>query len=50
MMLSGRNEWIAIGALILYIAFVPCPYAMKEFFATPIGKVLALSFGIYGWK
>lgn len=42
-MLSGRNEWIAIGVLILYIAFVPCPYAMKEFFATPIGKAIGLA-------
>jgi len=50
MMLTGRNEWIAIGALILYIAFVPCPQPMKEFFSSPIGKVLALSAVIYAWK
>lgn len=50
MMLTGRNEWIAIGILILYIAFVPCPYAMKEFFATPIGKAVALGVVIYAWK
>ncbi len=49
-MLTGRNEWIAIGALILWIAFVPCPYAMKEFFASPIGKVVALGAVIYTWK
>ena len=49
-MLSGRNEWIAIAVLILYIAFVPCPYAMKEFFATPIGKAIALGVVIYAWK
>lgn len=50
MMLTGRNEWIAIGALILYIAFVPCPYQMKEFFASSIGKVIALGTVIYVWK
>ncbi len=49
-MLTGRNEWIAIGALILYIAFVPCPYPMKQFFASPIGKVIALGSVIYVWK
>lgn len=49
-MLTGRNEWIAIGALILYIAVVPCPYAMKQFFASPIGKVVALGAVVYAWK
>lgn len=49
-MISGRNEWIAIGALILYIAFVPCPYAMKQFFGSPVGKVLALGAVVYAWK
>jgi hypothetical protein len=50
MMLTGRNEWIAIAALILYIAFVPCPYEMKQFFASPIGKVVALATVVYAWK
>ena len=50
MMLTGRNEWIAIGALILWIAFVPCPYQMKQFFGSPIGKVVALGAVIYAWK
>lgn len=50
MTLTGRNEWIVIGALILWIAFVPCPYQMKQFFASPIGKVLALGGVIYVWK
>lgn len=49
-MLSGRNEWIAIGALIAYIAFIPCPYAMKEFFGTAVGKTLALGAVVYVWK
>jgi hypothetical protein len=50
MMLTGRNEWFVIGALILWIAFVPCPYPMKEFFASPVGKVIALGVVIYVWK
>ena len=49
-MISGRNEWIAIALLILYIAFVPAPYAIKEFIGTPIGKVIALGAVIYAWK
>lgn len=49
-MLTGRNEWIAIGALILYIAFVPCPYSVKQFLASPVGKVVALGAVIYAWK
>jgi hypothetical protein len=50
MMLTGRNEWLVIGALILWIAFVPCPYAMKQFFASPVGKVAALGAVVYSWK
>lgn len=49
-MLTGRNEWIAIGALILWIAFMPCPYQMKQFFASPVGKVIALGTVVYVWK
>lgn len=49
-MLSTRNEWIAIGVLLLLIAFVPCPYAMKEFFATPVGKLVGLGAVVYAWK
>ena len=42
MMLTGQKEWIAIALLIAYIAFVPCPYAMKQFFSSSLGKVVAL--------
>ena len=42
-MLSGRNEWIAIGVLIVYIAFIPCPGFMTEFFSSSIGKMIALA-------
>jgi hypothetical protein len=50
MMLTGRNEWIAIAILIAYIAFVPTPYALKEFLGSPIGKVVALVAVVYAWK
>jgi hypothetical protein len=50
MRLSQRNEWIVLGALIAYIALVPCPYAMKEFFSSAIGKMLALGTVVFVWK
>lgn len=50
MMLSGRNEWIAIVGLIAYISLVPCPYAMKEFFSSTLGKMVALGAVVYAWK
>lgn len=50
MMLSGRNEWIAIGALILFIAFVPTPYPLKEALSSSIGKAAALAGIVYVWK
>lgn len=49
-MLSGRNELIAIGALVVYIAFIPCPYAMKDFFTTSFGKAVALGVFVYAFK
>lgn len=49
-MLSGRNEWIAIVGLIAYISLVPCPYAMKEFFSSTLGKMVALGAVVYAWK
>jgi hypothetical protein len=50
MRLSQRNEWIAIGVLIAYISLVPCPYAMKEFFSSAIGKIVALGTVVFVWK
>lgn len=49
-MLSGRNEWIAIAALILYIALIPTPYAVKELLSSPVGKAVALVGIVYVWK
>jgi hypothetical protein len=50
MLLSGRNEWIAVAALIAYVSLVPCPYAMKEFFSSVLGKIVALGAVVYAWK
>jgi hypothetical protein len=50
MMLTGRNEWIAIAALILYIAFIPCPGVMTAFFSSSIGKMVALGVIVYVLK
>lgn len=49
-MLSARNEWIAIGVLLVIIAFVPCPMALKEFYGTPIGKAAVVAAVVYTWK
>lgn len=49
-MLTGRNEWIAIAALIAYIALIPTPYAVKELLSSPVGKAVALVGIVYVWK
>ena len=49
-MLSGRNEWLAIGALALYIAFVPTPSVLKDFLSSPVGKLIAVGTIVYVWK
>lgn len=49
-MLSARNEWIVIGVLLVVIAFVPCPVALKEFYGTPIGKAAVVGAVVYAWK
>ena len=50
MKLSGRNEWIAIGALILYITLTPGLQAVRDLLATGVGKALGLAAIIYVWK
>jgi len=51
-MLSSRNEWIAIGVLILWIAFVPgLPFAWRQTLVpAPIANVLYLAAIVYVWK
>jgi hypothetical protein len=40
----------AVGALILYIAFVPTIPAVRDFLGSSIGKVVGLAAIIYAWK
>jgi len=49
-MLSARNEWIAIGVILVLTALVPCPSAVKSFYATPLGKAVAVGIVVYAWK
>lgn len=49
-MLSSRNEWIVVGVLIAYLAFVPSLQMVREILATPIGKAAALAAIVYVHK
>jgi hypothetical protein len=50
MLLSSRNEWIAIAVLIAYLAFVPSMAAVRDILSTPIGKAAALAGIMYVYK
>ena len=49
-MLSSRNEWIVVGVLIAYLAFVPSLQIMRDLLATPVGKALGLAGIVYVHK
>ena len=49
-MLTGRNEWIAVGALIVWIALIETPPALKDFLGSTVGKAVALATVVYTWK
>lgn len=49
-MLSSRNEWIVVGALIAYLAFIPSLQIVRDLLATPVGKALALAGIVYVHK
>lgn len=49
-MLSSRNEWIVVGVLIAYLAFVPSLQIMRDLLATPVGKALGLAGIVYVYK
>ena len=49
-MLSSRNEWIVVGVLIAYLAFVPSIQMVREILATSIGKAAALAAIVYVHK
>jgi hypothetical protein len=50
MKLSQKTEWIVVGVLIVYIAFVQPIPAIRDALATPIGKAVALVGVVYVWK
>lgn len=49
-MLSSRNEWIVVGVLIAYLAFIPSLQIIRDLLATPIGKALGLAGIVYVYK
>ena len=49
-MLSSRNEWIVVGVLIAYLAFIPSLQIVRDLLATPIGKAAALAAIVYVHK
>lgn len=50
MRLSTKNEWIAVGLLSLYVAFVPQIPMAREFMATGVGRLAAMASVIFTWK
>ena len=50
MKLSQKTEWILVGVLIVYIAFVQPVPALQNVISTPLGKVVALGAIVYVWK
>lgn len=50
MRLSTKNEWIVVGLLSLYVAFVPQIPMAREFMSTSIGRLSAMASVIFTWK
>lgn len=50
MQLSARTEWIAIGAMIVYLAFFPSLPVVRDLLSAPVGKALGLGVVVYVWK
>ena len=50
MKLSQNTEWVILGALIVYIAFVPPIPAVRQFLSTAFGKLVGLAAIVYVWK
>ena len=46
-MLSGRNELFVIGALIVYLAFLPRFQAVRDLLSSSVGKAAALAGIVY---
>jgi hypothetical protein len=50
MKLSSRTEWIVVGVLIVYIAFVQPIPMLRDALATSVGKAVGLAAIVYVWK
>ena len=50
MRLSQQTEWMVIGVLILYIAFMPSLPVVGNLVGSPVGKAVALAGVVYAWK
>ena len=50
MKLSQTTEWVILGALIVYIAFVPPIPAVRSFLSTAAGKLVGLVAVVSVWK
>jgi hypothetical protein len=49
-MLSSRNEWIVVGLLIIYLAFIPSLQMIRDVLSTSVGKAAALAAIVYVHK
>ena len=49
-MLSSRNEWIVVGVLIVYLAFIPSLQMVRDILSTSVGKAAALAAIVYVHK
>jgi hypothetical protein len=50
MKLSQKTEWLLVGVLIVYIAFLQPLPVLQDMMATSIGKAAALAGVVYVWK
>jgi len=49
-MLSARNEMIAVGLLIVYLAFLPSLAVVRQILSNPVGKAVALAGIVYVYQ
>jgi hypothetical protein len=50
MKLTGKQEWIAIAALIVYIAFTPGLQVVRDLLSGSVGKAVGLGIIMWVWK
>jgi hypothetical protein len=50
MRLSTKNEWIVVGLISMYVAFVPQLQMARDFMSTSIGRLVAMASVVFTWK